>query len=232
MDKERVSFNLVRLKKGGKVFEIAVDPDKALAYKRGEVVDIREVIKAEKIFSDTKKGLLSNEIDEKKIFNTNDFFKIADIILKEGEIQLTAEHRERIIEDKKKRIIEYIHRNSVDPKSGNPHPIKRIELAIEEAKIRINEYKRDEEQIEEIIKKLRTVLPLKIENAVLRITLLPEYAGKLFGDLKRFGEIIKEDWLSNGSLICELKIPAGIQNEVIDSLNKKTKGEINIEKVK
>ena len=42
--------DLSKLKKGGLTFEVAVDPDLAVDYKKGKKVDISEVLKSKKIF--------------------------------------------------------------------------------------------------------------------------------------------------------------------------------------
>jgi len=38
----------------------------------------------------------------------------------------------------------------------------------------------------------------------------------------------KSNWLADGTLIAEIEIPAGAQQDVIDKLNSITKGEIEV----
>lgn len=231
-DQEKVSFNLAKLKKGGEMFEVVIDPDLAIEYVEGEDVDVKDVLKAEKVFSDAKKGLLASEEHMESLFNTTDALEIAKVLLKEGEVQLTAEHRDRIREEKRRRMMEKIRVNAVDPKTGLPHPAKRIELAFEEAKIKIDETLSVDKQIKEIVKKLQVVLPIRFEQAIMRIHLKAEDAQKAYGDVKKFGAMQQEEWLNDGSWLCRVEIPAGLQNEFIDMLNEKTQGNAEIEKVK
>ncbi len=231
-DQEKVSFNLAKLKKGGEMFEVVIDPDLAINYIEGKDVALKDVLKAEKVFSDAKKGLLASEEHMQSLFNTIDVLEIAKKILKEGEIQLTAEHRERIREEKKRRLMERIRINAVEPKTGLPHPAKRIELAFEEAKIKISETQSIDEQIKDIVKKLQVILPIRFEQAIMRIHLSAENAQKAYGDVKKFGTMQQEEWLNDGSWLCRVEIPAGLQNEFIDMLNEKTQGNAEIEKVK
>ena len=49
-------YTLVRYSRGGEKFEIVVDPDKGLAYKRGELKDVSEALMVETIFTDARKG--------------------------------------------------------------------------------------------------------------------------------------------------------------------------------
>ena len=60
--------------------------------------------------------------------------------------------------------MEIIHRNGVDPKTKLPHPIQRLENAFEEAKIKIDERRSAEDQVKEILDKLRPVLPISFEK--------------------------------------------------------------------
>jgi ribosome maturation protein SDO1 len=163
---ERVHFNLAKLKKAGETYEIVVDPDKAILHKEGAKVDIEDVLKAQKIFNDASQGEHASEERLREVFGTDDALQVAEIILKEGEIQLTAEHRAKVREEKRKRIVQMIAKNTCDPKTKLPHPVLRIENAMEEAKIRINEFKRPEDQLNDIIKDLRPLLPLSMETRV------------------------------------------------------------------
>ena len=227
-DRERVSFNLARLKTHGHNFEIVVDPDKAVDYKQNKGVELREVLRAERVFSDAKKGLAASEEQMQAVFQTKDPLAIAQKILQEGELQLTAEYREKVREAKRKRIMEIIHRNGVDPRTGAPHPLQRIENAFAEAKIHIDEYKKAEDQVQEVLHQLRPLLPIKFEIKDLEIHLAAQYAPKLYGTVQNYGVIKKDEWQNDGSWLCVVEIPAGLQNDLMDELNSKTHGNVQI----
>ena len=57
-----------------------------------------------------------------------------------------------------------IHANGIDPKTNLPHPLQRIENALEEANVKIDEHKSEEKQVEEIVRKLQPILPIKFAN--------------------------------------------------------------------
>ena len=227
-DRERVHFNLARLKTHGAIFEIVVDPDKAVEHKQGKDVAIGEVLRAEKIFSDAKKGLAASEEQMQAIFETKDPVVIAEKILKEGELQLTSEYREKVRETKRKKIIEIIHRNGVDPRTQAPHPVQRIENAFEEAKVHIDEYKRAEDQVHEILRKLQPILPIRFEIKDLEIHIPTAYAPKMYGTVSGYAVIKKDEWQNDGSWLCVVEIPAGLQTELMDELNNKTHGNVQI----
>jgi len=219
---------IARLKKQGKDFEILVDCDKALEFKKGENVSLDEVLATNDIFKDVKKGLHASNNEIKELFNTTNNEEVAKIIIKDGEIQLTAEHKNKIREEKRKKIINIIHRNAINPQTNLPHPPQRIESAIEEAKVNIDEYKRAEDQVQEIVKKINPILPIKFELRKFEIIVPPKFAGQSFGILKNLGKIQKDEWLNDGSLLAVIEIPAGLQEELENEINKLTHGDIQI----
>lgn len=226
---EKIKLNLARLKKANQVFEINVDPDLAIKFKKGEPIDIREVLKAEEIFSDVKQGELASEAKLNEIFHTTDTLKIAEVIVKEGEIQLTSDYRQEQREQKKRKIVELIHKNAIDPTTKLPHPPQRIELAFEEAKIKIDEYKSAEEQVEDILSKLKPIIPIKFEQAKIILTIPSTYAAKSYSLVQKYTKILKENWNNDGSWTATVEIPAGLKAEFLDKLNSMTHGEITLE---
>ena len=228
----KVHFNVAWLKKGGEKFEIVINPDLAIAHLEGQQIGIKELLKAEHIYADSHKGLLASEEKMKTIFGTADPLTVAAEILKSGEVQLTAEHRAKVREEKRRLLIEKIHRNAIEPRTGSPHPIRRIELAFEEAKITVDETKTVDAQITDVLKRLQPVLPIRFERAMLRIHLPAQYAQKSYGELKHFGTVKQDDWLPDGSRVCIVELPAGMQNDLIDSLNSRTHGSVTVERVK
>jgi len=231
-EKEKIHINVARLHFAGEKFEVVIHPELAISFKGGSPVDIREVLVSEKIFSDAHKGMVASEKEMKSRFNTSDALEVAKIIINKGEIQLTSEYREKLREEKRKRIIYIIHRNSIDPRTNLPHPPQRIENAFEEARIRINEFKKAEDQIQEIVKALMPIMPIKFETRELEINIPPEYAAKNFSLIKNFGKIIKDEWQNNGSLTVLMELPAGMQQDFYDAINKATHGNVQIKVVR
>src|SRR3989338_7316502 len=99
---------VARLKKDGEAFEILVDCDKAIEFKKGKG-SIQDAVVAEYIYKDSKKGSKASEHEIEKFFETTNFYDVAEIILRHGEIQLTAEYRSKLREEKRKKIVELIH---------------------------------------------------------------------------------------------------------------------------
>ena len=230
-EKEHFNLNIARLKKEGQTFEINIDPDLAISFKEGEEIEIEEILKSQDVFFDTKKGELASENIMKTIFNTENKIEIAKIILEKGEIQLTAEHRKKVREQKRNKVIQIIHRNAIDPKNKTPIPIQRIENAFEEGKIKIQEYVSAENQIKDIVKELQPLISIRFEKKKIEIKINATYAHLVYGLIKKFGTIKENNWLNDGSWYGVIEIPAGLQNEFFDEINGKTHGHVIIKTI-
>lgn len=217
---------IARLNAHGHNFEILVDCANALALKSGKEVNMHDVLAAMRVFSDAKKGLEASETAMKQIFGTNDVNEVAKAIIQKGEIQLTQEYRESLRGEKRKQIIAIIHRNGVDPSTHLPHPPQRIENAFLEAKFHVDEFKPVQEQVQEALKKLRPILPIKFEIKELAIKITPEYAPKCYSTIKSFGTILREEWQTNGFWVGVVEIPGGMENDLYDKLNKICHGNV------
>jgi ribosome maturation protein SDO1 len=217
-------YTIARLTKDNEHFEILVKPEKALDYRTGKTTRISEVLAAEIIFADANKGTKVSEENMRKAFETTDPLKIADEILKKGTLQLTTEQRRKMVEDKKRQIIDFISRQAVDPKTNLPHPPLRIENAMEQIRYTIDAHKPVEEQAREIVKLLRPILPLKIEQISVVVRVPAEHSARAYGSLKSFGEIKKEEWRADGSWYGVIDMPAGAYASFLNKLGDVTKG--------
>ena len=230
--KERVHLNLAILKKAGQRFEIAVEPELALRFRHGEKIDIREIVHADKIFSDVQKGSLASENQLKEIFQTTDAYQIAEIIIKKGEIQLTAEYRNKLREQKRKQLVSLIQKYGVDPRTKAPHTLQRIEAAMDEAKVKIDEHKKPEDQVKDILDKLKPILPISFEKKNIKLNIPAESAAKCYSTVKNLGTILKEEWKNDGSWEALIEIPGGLETELYDKLNSITHGQMTAEVIK
>ena len=218
-------YVIARIERAGQRFEILVNPELALKLREGERVSLRDLLVGDIVYRDARRGLKASEDSLLKAFKTTDIYKIAEMIVKHGEIQLTAEQRRKIIESKKRQIIAFIVRNCIDPRTGAPHTPARIEKAMEEARVGVDPFKDVESQALEVIKAISRILPIKVAKAYIEVRIPPAYSGRAYQALAGMGTIKKSRWLSDGSLVMEIEIPAGMRQELIDRVNKLTKGE-------
>ena len=219
-------YTLVRYSHAGEKFEILVDPDKGLAYKRGELEDLTIVLMIDTIFTDAKKGEKPTTSKLEEAFGTNDPIEVAKIMFEKGTLQLTAEQRKQMTEQKFRQIINIISRTYVDPATKLPHPPLRVENAMAEAKVSVDPFLDAEEQVKEVVNALRPIIPLRVESIDIAIKIPPEYASKSYGVVKNLAEIKKEEWGSDGSWIVVASISAAMQGELLDRLGKTTQGNL------
>ncbi len=217
---------IVKLRTHGQVFEILADSAKALSLKSGNAVDIRDILAVQKVFTDAKKGMEASPNALRSIFKSDDPLEVAKEIIQKGEIPLTAEYKQGMRDQKKRQIVNIIHRNAVDPQTHAPHPPQRIEAALEEAKFHVDEVKDVNKQVEEALKALRPILPIKFEIKEIAAKVPPDYAAKSYSVLNSFGKKIKEDWQSDGSLVVVLEMPGGLEEDFHNKLNALCHGEV------
>ena len=219
-------FTVVRHQTGGDKFEILVDPDKGLLYKNGEIGEVANVLMADFIFTDAKKGEKASADKLEKTYGTSDAFEVAKIMFEKGTFQLNAQQRKEMVEQKNKKIIYIISRTYVDPKTKIPHPPQRIQNAMEEARINIDPFIEAEEQVQEIVDALRSILPMSSENIQIALKIPAEFTGKSYGTVKNYGTIKREEWQNDGSWVAVVELPAAMQMELLDTLGKETQGNV------
>jgi ribosome maturation protein SDO1 len=223
-----------RLESHGQRFEVLVDPDAALAIKRGEFDgDLEDVIAAEDVFEDASSGDRPPEDALEEVFETTDPLEIIPEVIKRGEIQITAEQRREMQEQKHKQLVNKIARNAVNPQMDDaPHPPERIERALEEAGFQVDPMEPVENQVDEALDALRPVIPIRFDEVVMAVQVPAEYAGSAQAKIRQFGDLEREEWQADGSWVGVLEFPAGLQNDFYDLVNEETSGEAETRVVK
>ena len=174
IDRARIDLGgyiIGRIEKAGRTFEMLMDPDKAWdakkiireeinqrleAGKKKSRLSVDEIINDNKInlelifesfivFEDLKRGKKATDGDMEVVFETKDGKVISGFILLEGDIQWTKAQREEERVKKLKQIVTIISKNAINPQNKKPHPVQRIEKAIEEANVKIDLMRNAEE---------------------------------------------------------------------------------------
>lgn len=218
---------IARVKKGGKNFEIVVDMEGALAFKKTGFNS--GFLQLDKIFTDSKKGLVAPESEVMKAFGTDNADEIAERIAKEGEILTTQDYRSQEQEKKYNQVVDFLAKNTLDARTGMPHTPDRIRSALEQAHINVKNVP-IENQIQEIIDKISAIIPIRIETKRIKIKIPAIQTGKAYGVVSQYKE--KENWLNDGSLEIIVKVPAGMIMDFYDKLNSVTHGSAVTEEVK
>jgi ribosome maturation protein SDO1 len=215
---------VIRLKKGGMKFEILVDPDKALEFKKGNSINLEEVLAYPGIYHDVRRGDAIPEEELQTNFGTTDVFRIAKKIILEGEFQFTTEQKRKFVEEKTKEIADIISRRGINPQTNTVHPPQRILNAMNKVGVHVDPFIEAELQVNKIVKSIKTLLPIKFQRIIVQIVIPPQFSGKLYSVLKRTVGKFDERWLNDGSLQVTLDIPAGAQEEIFKKIGDITKG--------
>jgi len=226
------TFSTARISRSGEKFEILVKPEPALEYKMGKQLSVSQLLAIDEIYSDAGKGTHASTEKLEKAFGTTDALKIAEEIMKHGELQLTTDQRRQLVEDKRKQIVAFISRNCIDPRTATPHPPLRIEQALAQVKFSIDPFKSADEQAKEIIEQLRPILPIKMEHMRVAVKIMAEFAAKGYGAVKGFGTITNEEWQADGALVAVVEMPAGLYGPFLEKLGKITQGTIETKVLK
>lgn len=221
---------VARFESHGERFEILVDP-RVTEKLAPDGSNLSDLLAADKIFKDARKGSQASSESLQKIFNTTDFKACVLHILKKGEVQLTTEQRRELTEAMRKKVVAEIVRNAINPQTKGPHPPQRIETAMAEARVHIDPFKPVEAQVKEVIDAIKPLIPIRVERAQLAIRVSGENYGRIYNDLHGMGTIKKEEWSGSGAWIGVIEVPAGMVGDVIDRLNERTKGDVEVRKL-
>ncbi|EGG04972.1 uncharacterized protein MELLADRAFT_108031 [Melampsora larici-populina 98AG31] len=175
------NVSIVRLKKGGKRFEIACYKNKAREWRTGIETDLSEVLQTDTIFSNVSKGQVASAADLKHSFGsgTNNDVIVLEILQK-GELQVSDKERGQELDVKKKEIAHLVAEKCLDPSTHRPHTLSMIEKAMEAVHFSVNFSKSSKIQALELIKTL-SARPdiISLERAQMRVRLtMPAKDGK------------------------------------------------------
>jgi ribosome maturation protein SDO1 len=216
---------IARLTSHAHHFEIFVDPATSWDLREGDEVSVDDVVASHDVYKDASKAERVSEAALKEAFGTLDFNEIAKRIIRKGDIQLTTEQRNLMQKEKRKQIISTIAREAMDPRTQAPIPPARIEKAMDEAKIHVDPFKSAKRQTDEVLKKIVLILPIKMAKVRVEVRVSAQFAAKCYGYIRDF-QRVREEWLQDGSLRVVLELPAGMQADLYDYLNKQTHGTV------
>ncbi|RKP02645.1 hypothetical protein CXG81DRAFT_29460 [Caulochytrium protostelioides] len=168
------NVSVVRLKKGGKRFEIACYKNKVLEWRKGVETDLDNVIQSETIFVNVSRGQQANQEDLQKAFKNADAKAIVLEILAKGELQIGEKERQHQLSTTYRDIATTIAEKCVNPATKRPYPVTLIEKAMADAQVNVQGHRSSKQQALEIIALLQEKNILPIERAQMRIRVVVE----------------------------------------------------------
>ncbi|TFK47947.1 Shwachman-Bodian-diamond syndrome protein [Heliocybe sulcata] len=173
------NVSIVRLKKGGKRFEIACYKNKVQEWRTGVEKNLDDVLQISNVFTNVSKGEVAKHGDLQKAFGTTDADEVVKEILKKGEVQVNEKERDHDLTSLRKEIATLVAEKSVDPSTQRPYPVGMIEKAMAEAGFSAKQQKTAKSQVSECIKLLQEKSTLPIQRARMRVRVtMPTADGK------------------------------------------------------
>jgi len=163
------NVSIVRLKKGGKRFEIACYKNKVQEWRTGVETNIDDVLQISNVFVNVSKGEFAKSDDLQKAFGTHSVEEVVKQILKKGEVQVGEKQRDHDLTSLRKEIATLVAEKSVEPETQRPYPVGIIEKAMTEAGFSVKQNKTAKSQVTECLKLLQTDSKLPIQRARMRV---------------------------------------------------------------
>jgi ribosome maturation protein SDO1 len=168
----------VRYEKNKNKFEVLVDFDKLNEFRKNtEEISVYDVLADSKVFSDQKKGKIASTEDLKKAFLDMDEEEILKEILIKGDCQIPSSFLNKLREEKKKQVINYICENAINPLNKSKYTLSMIESEIEKIRYNFDSQRDFTNQAEEVIVLLKKSMAITISRLVLELSVPPQYCG-------------------------------------------------------
>ncbi|KAK7479969.1 hypothetical protein BaRGS_00028796 [Batillaria attramentaria] len=228
--KRLTNVAIVRLKKGGKRFEIACYPNKVTSWRNKVETDIDEVLQTPAVFVNVSKGEFAKSEDLKKIFDTDDQKAICLQILKKGELQVTEKERQAQLESSFRDIATIVADKCVNPETNRPYPVTMIEKAMKDLHVSVKPTKNSKQQALEVIKQLTEKEVLNIQRAYMRLRIIvPAKEGHRVRDkVKKVATKVEQDEFDE-ELNMVVLVDPGCYRELDDVVRTETRGKGKIE---
>ncbi|GFT60924.1 ribosome maturation protein SBDS [Nephila pilipes] len=218
---------VVRMKKGGKRFEIACYKNKVMSWRNKVEKDIDEVLQTHVVFTNVSKGQAAKKEDLIKCFGKDNQTEICEEILDKGELQISEKERQVQLESTFKDIATIVADKCINPESKRPYPMSIIEKSMKECHISVKPNKNSKQQALEVMKKLQEVMPIARSQMKLRVS-IP--GGKMYKNkLKELASSIESQSMDGGDLQMVFLIDPGNFRKVDEIVTNETKGKGQME---
>lgn len=220
---------IVRMKKGGKRFELACYKNKVMDWRSEIEKDIDEVLQSDRVFANVSKGVLAKGADMERAFGTADEEKVCRIILEKGQLQVSSKEREAEFESKTLDIVSIVCSKCVNAETKRPFTTQMIEAAMKEIGFQVRPNKPPKVQALALVRELRAVLPIERAQMRVRVEAPRKCAKAVHVALKPYLTATEEEeWLA-GALELVALIDPGSYREVEEKFQSSTRGQGSFE---
>ncbi|XP_071849883.1 ribosome maturation protein SBDS-like [Apostichopus japonicus] len=221
---------IVRMKKGGKRFEIACYKNKVQSWRKQVEQDIDEVLQTHSVFLNVSKGQQARKADLVKAFATDDETEICKQILAKGELQVSEKERNQNLESMFRDIATVVAEKCINPETKRPYTVGMIERAMKDIHFSVKPNRNTKQQALAVIKMLKETNNFPIDRAEmkLKITLPGKEAKKIKTKLTPLiKKIDEEDFTQNLEMVC--LVDPGSFRAIDEMIQKETRGRGSLE---
>jgi len=205
------NVSIVRLKKGGKRFEVACYKNKVQEWRNGVETSLDDVLQIGHVFTNVSKGEQAKTGDLKKAFGKASEDEIIKLILKEGDLQVGEKEREHELTNMRREVTNKVAESVVDPATQRLYSVAIIDKAMTQVGFSVKPDKPVKAQVLECIRLLQEQATLPIQRARMRIrVILPTTRSK---NLKK-GKKEKEEE--------DTEVEAGIPDSMKEKIHKES----------
>lgn len=216
---------VVRMKRGGKRFEIACYKNKVVSWREKTETDIDEVMQTINVFTNVSKGAVAKKEDLIQCFGHDDIKKICIEILEKGELQISEKERRTQLESTSKDVATIVSEKCINSETKRPFPVSIIEKGMKQIHFSVNPKKNTKQQALAVIKKLKEVLP--IERCMMKLRIITQKRHK--DKLKELANEIESEKISGaGVLELVMSIDPGQFRQIDELIRSTPKSQLHI----
>ncbi|KAJ2882322.1 hypothetical protein H4R27_003506 [Coemansia aciculifera] len=163
------NVSIVRLRKGGKRFEVACYKNKVTEWRTGVEKDIDEVLQIHQIYVNVSKGQVAKTEELRKCFNTEDVDEVIKEVLLKGEQQVSDKERHHQLDNMLRDIATVVAEKCVNPATQQPYTVTMIEKVMADIHYSVNPNRSAKQQALDVIKQIQEQNTVPISRAQMRI---------------------------------------------------------------
>ncbi|KAJ2816284.1 hypothetical protein IWW50_006555 [Coemansia erecta] len=219
------NVSIVRLRKGGKRFEVACYKNKVTEWRTGVEKDIDEVLQIHQVYMNVSKGEVAKTDMLQKCFKTEDVDKVIDEILMKGEQQVSDKERHHQLDNMFRDIATVVVEMCINPNTQQQYTVTMVEKAMSDIHYSVNTNRSAKQQALDVIKQLQEQGTIPIARAQMRIRIaMPAKDGKRLkkGITELISSMEDEEHGEEYEFIC--LIDPGKYGEVTELIGRETRG--------
>lgn len=220
---------IVRIKKGGKRFEIACYKNKVVSWRQKVEKDIDEVLQTHTVFMNVSKGEVAKKDDLVKAFGKDDQTEICKEILEKGELQVSEKERQAQLDAMFKEIATTVADKCVNPETKRPYPVTIIEKSMKDIHFSIKPHRNAKQQALEVIKALKESIPLERAQMKIKIEVKGKDSKNVKDKITHLASSVDDETWNGDALTLLCHIDPGKYREVDEIVSKTPKGNATLE---